>query len=226
MNLTTGITNFAFMFTGLIEEIGAIQTITDIPGGKKLFITAKTILDELKVDDSVSINGVCLTATEIKTNGFGVDAVGETLQKTTLAEIQMNLKVNLERALRLSDRLGGHLVQGHVNGIGKIAQIIPRGDNFYLEIYVPPNLSKYLVSEGSIAIDGISLTIAKMEESRIGLSVIPHTWQSTILCNKKIGDNVNIEVDVIAKYVEKLLTKSGIDKNEMFSDNWLKERGF
>lgn len=213
------------MFTGLIEEIGKIESIISIPGGKGLKISAEKIIADLKIDDSISVNGICLTVTRLEDNKFYCEAVGTTLTKTTLQSYSIGEVVNLERAVRLSDRLGGHLVQGHVNGIGTIKQIFKLGGNYYVEISIPYELKKYLVDEGSIAIDGISLTIAKLEETTVGISVIPHTWNNTIIKNRKPGSKVNIETDVIAKYVEKLL--QGNDKlDDRFTDSWFKNLGY
>jgi riboflavin synthase len=213
------------MFTGLIEEIGTISTIAQISGGKRLRIGASKILDDLKVDDSVAINGVCLTAVKIDNDGFWAEAVGVTLEKTTFAKIYKGYFVNLERAVRLSDRLGGHMVQGHVNGIGTITKVERLGENYFLEVSVPDKLTKYLIDEGSIAVDGISLTIASLINSKVGLSIIPHTWNNTNLVKKNIGDKVNIETDVIAKYIEKLITKNE-NSNDKFSDLWFKKNGY
>ncbi len=213
------------MFTGLIEETGKITSISVIPGGKRLKISARKILDDLKVDDSIAVNGICLTAVNVDSNGFECEAVGVTLTKTTLQDFRINEEVNLERAVRLSDRLGGHLVQGHVNGIGSIKNISKLGDNFYIEINVPNELKKYIIDEGSIAVDGISLTVAKIENNVCGLSIIPHTWNNTILKNKQTGSKVNIETDVIAKYVEKLLMNTGKEDNR-FTDTWFKKLGY
>ena len=148
------------MFTGIIEETGEIKKVLPIAGGKRINISASKILDDVSIDDSVCVNGVCLTVIKKEKDGFWIDAVGETLEKTTLLNFQSPLPVNLERSLRLNDRLGGHFVQGHVNGIGTILEIVKRGENYLLQIDVPENLEKYLINEGSIAIDGISLTIA------------------------------------------------------------------
>ncbi len=213
------------MFTGLIEEKGKLVSAENIAGGKRLKISASKIYDDLKIDDSVSINGVCLTVTKIDNNFFWCDAVGETLSKTTLAGIARNYVVNLERALRLSDRLGGHLVQGHVNGIGIISQLTKLGENFSLEIEIPKELVKYVVDEGSITIDGISLTVAKIIERKITISIIPHTWKNTNLSERKKGDKVNIETDIFAKYVEKILQDSNEEGNK-FTDNWFKNLGY
>lgn len=217
---------FDIMFTGIIEELGKIKRVEPIQGGKRLFISCNTILEDLKSNDSVSVNGVCLTAVNIEPNGFWSEAVGETLKKTTLADVKINEQVNLERAMKLNDRLGGHIVQGHVNGIGTINQITKQGENYFIEVNIPTELSKYTISEGSISVDGISLTIAKLIENKVGISIIPHTWRNTILQNKKIGDKVNIETDFIAKYIEKLLLTKENKVEEKFTDDWFRKMGY
>lgn len=213
------------MFTGLIEEVGKVTSIRPIPGGKKLKISAKLVLEDAKVDDSIAVNGVCLTVTEKEDNAFWADAVGETLNKTTLKDINVNSDVNLERALRLSDRLGGHLVLGHVNGIGTVTNITKLGDNYDLEIEVPQELDKYLIDEGSITVEGISLTIAKVNNYKINISVIPHTWNKTVLATKKTGSKVNLETDVLAKYIEKLMNKTK-PEDQKFSADWFNKLGY
>ena len=213
------------MFTGIIEEIGIIQKIDVIENGKRLKISASKIMDDVKVDDSVAVNGVCLTVIKLEQNSFWAEAVGETLKKTTINKLYQNTNVNLERAVRLSDRLGGHLVQGHVNGIGVIKKINRLGENYYVEVRVPSDLEKYLIKEGSIAVDGISLTIANLTGSLVGISIIPHTWKNTNLRFRQISDEVNIEVDIIAKYVEKLLNAKDKDANNL-SDDVLKNMGY
>ncbi len=214
------------MFTGIIEETGKITKVLPIAGGKQIKISASKILGDISIDDSVCVNGVCLTVIKKEDNGFWIDAVGETLEKTTFSNIQAPSQVNLERSLKLNDRLGGHFVQGHVNGIGIISEIVKRGENYLLQINVPENLEKYLINEGSIAIDGISLTIVSTEKNTVNISIIPHTWKNTILQFKNIGDSVNIEVDVIAKYVEKLTTKNELTGNNKVTESWLKEIGY
>ena len=214
------------MFTGLIEEVGKIVKFEPMPGGKRIRILASKILDDLKVDDSIAINGVCLTATKIESDGFWADAVGETLEKSSLSFLNEGSEINVERALRLSDRLGGHLVQGHVNGLADVVGITKRGDNYLLELLLPEKLTRYTIEEGSITIDGISLTIAQLSGNKIGLSIIPHTWLNTTLRNKKIGDKVNIETDVIAKYIEKLMKGNSDNKGETITEDWLKRMGY
>ena len=214
------------MFTGIIEETGNIEKITPIAGGITIRIKVEKILDDVAVNDSVCIDGVCLTVTNKAKNTFLVDAVGATLEKTTFHNIKADASVNLERSVRLSDRLGGHLVQGHVNGIGTISEIKKLGENYLVKVIVPQELEKYLIKEGSIAINGISLTIADLIMNEISISVIPHTWQNTNLKDKGVNDKVNVEIDILAKYVEKLLTKENNSSVSPISESWLKEIGY
>jgi riboflavin synthase len=214
------------MFTGIIEEIGTIEKVSPISGGISLTIRAKKIIEDIAVNDSICIEGVCLTATQVNDNLFQVDAVGATLEKTTFRNLEADTSVNLERSLKLSDRLGGHLVQGHVNGIGIISGIKKLGENYLVKVVVPEEIERYLIKEGSIAINGISLTIADLDKNEISLSIIPHTWQNTNLKFKKANDKVNVEIDILAKYVEKLLTKQNDSSNSIISESWLKEIGY
>jgi riboflavin synthase len=214
------------MFTGIIEEIGTIEKVSPISGGMRLTIRAKKIIEDIAVNDSICIDGVCLTATRVNHNSFQVDAVGATLDKSTFNRIKADALVNLERSVRLSDRLGGHLVQGHVNGIGTISEIKKLGENYLVKIIIPEELERYLIKEGSIAINGISLTIADLNNNEISISVIPHTWQNTNLKDKKVNEKVNVEIDILAKYVEKLLTKRNDNSDKNITEGWLKELGY
>ena len=214
------------MFTGIIEEIGTIEKVSPISGGMRLTIRAKKIIEDIAVNDSICIDGVCLTATRVNDNSFQVDAVGATLDKSTFNRIKADALVNLERSVRLSDRLGGHLVQGHVNGIGTISEIKKLGENYLVKIIIPEELERYLIKEGSIAINGISLTIADLNSNEISISVIPHTWQNTNLKDKKVNEKVNVEIDILAKYVEKLLTKRNDNSDKNITEGWLKELGY
>jgi len=214
------------MFTGIVEEIGKIEKITPIAGVFTVQIKAEKVIEELAVNDSVCIDGVCLTVTKKENDAFWADAVGATLEKTTLNKIKADTFVNLERSVRLNDRLGGHLVQGHVNGIATISEIKKLGENYLVKIIIPDDLEKYLIKEGSIAINGISLTIAELSNNEISLSIIPHTWQKTNLKVKKVNDNVNVEIDILAKYVEKLLTKENNSSGRIISESWLKDIGY
>ncbi|MFH1528674.1 MAG: riboflavin synthase [Bacteroidota bacterium] len=213
------------MFTGLIEEIGIVKKILSVGGGLKLLISAEKILEDSRIGDSICINGVCLTITEFSRSTFWVDAVGATLLKSTLSKITIGTKVNLERAIRADSRLGGHIVQGHVNGIGKILQIKRHEENYLLKISTENNLFRYIIDEGSIAIDGISLTVSKIYSDAVfDISVIPHTWKYTNLQYRKIGENVNIEIDILIKYVEnQFMSNSTVNK---FSEKWFKELGY
>ncbi len=214
------------MFTGLIEELGIVKNIAPIAGGIKLQIGAKQILDDLKTDDSVAVNGICLTATKVSESGFWVDAVGETLKKTTLGTFKPNQKVNLERAVSLQTRLGGHMVQGHVNGKAVITRIEKLGENYALDVVLDRQLERYTILEGSIALDGISLTIARLSGTTVGINIIPHTWANTNLATLKTGNNMNIEVDVIAKYIEKLLPFKQHGTSAKLSFQKIKDLGF
>lgn len=193
------------MFTGLIQRVGTVTQIQPGPDGKQLRIRCPDLAAQIRVDDSIAVNGVCLTASAVDAEGFQAHAIPVTLAKTTTGSLQAGSKVNLELALRLGDRLGGHLVQGHVNGIGRIVDIAVTGDNWLIRIAFPVALRKYLISEGSIAVDGISLTIAALDDAEFTVSIIPHTLQCTTLGGKSVGDAVNLETDLLGKYVENLL---------------------
>ena len=214
------------MFTGIIEEIGKIEKITPIAGGITLKLKAEKILEDIRVNDSVCIDGVCLTVIKLDKSSFWADAVGATLDKTTFKKVKEDTSVNLERSVRLSDRLGGHLVQGHINGIGTITVIQKLGENYLVKILIPDDLEKYLIKEGSIAINGISLTIADLNSNEISISVIPHTWKNTNLKDKKVNEKVNVEIDILAKYVEKLLAKRTDISDKNITEGWLKELGY
>ena len=207
------------MFTGLIKDIGTIVSIKSNSEGKEFVIRAPKLYHEIQIDDSVATNGVCLTATEIKADTFKVQAVHVTLEKTNIGKLNQGDKVNLELALRPMDRLGGHFVQGHVNGVGTIKGIHKRGDNYEISIAAPKELFRYIIQEGSIAVDGISLTVARLEAMEFTVSIIPHTYEMTILHTKKRGDSVNIEVDMMAKYLENFLK---FDRRQENFENTLK----
>lgn len=193
------------MFTGIIEEIGQIVRLAPMDGGIRFTIAAEEVLSDLAVGDSISVDGVCLTVVEVTKETFTVEAVGETLEKTALGSYQQGDWVNLERPLKVEARLGGHFVQGHVNATGKILKWMKRGENYLLEVEIPAHLMKYIILEGSIAINGISLTVATLKNNVVGINIIPHTARVTSLQFKKPEDPVNIEVDLIAKYIENLL---------------------
>jgi riboflavin synthase len=209
------------MFTGLVETLGAITSLTHTGSGIRLSL--KPLSDyEVQLGDSISINGVCLTVT--KHNGdISFDVSPETMKSTNLGELKIGDRVNLERALRLSDRLGGHIVTGHVDNTGRIISRKPVGEYTFYTFESPPEILKYVVKKGSIAIDGISLTVNDLDRRSLSVAIIPHTLTATNLGGKNIGDKVNLEVDIIGKYVEKLLGKEGSGSSLM---TLLKEEGF
>lgn len=208
------------MFTGLIQEIGIIQSITNNAEGKEFIIRAPELIKDIKIDDSVATNGVCLTATEIMGSTFRVQAIHVTLEKTSLGFLKTGDKVNLELSLRPHDRLGGHFVQGHVNSMGKIKNIQKIGNNWEIEVTFPKELRKYMISEGSIALDGISLTIARLTSDSLTVAIIPHTLEKTSLSAKKIGDHLNLEVDMISKYIENFLRFDKDSRKEEWAQNF------
>lgn len=209
------------MFTGIIEEIGKISRIERSGDIKRFTIYAPKISGENKKGDSISVDGVCLTVTETEKEHFKVELVEETLRRTTLAAVQETQSVNLERALTPSDRLGGHILTGHIDGIGQI--VAKRGsDTFSLEIEVPSSLMKYIIPNGSIGVDGISLTVREVEESSFILSIIPYTASCTTIGTKKVNDRVNLETDIFAKYVERIF----YEQKESITVDFLKEKGF
>lgn len=193
------------MFTGIIEELGRITVIEPVSGGMRLFIEAAVVIEDLKIGDSIAVNGVCLTAVKLQNREFAVEAVGETLEKTSLNKLRVSERVNLERSMPGNGRFGGHFVQGHVNTTGSITQWYSRGENWFLEVEIPRDLLRYIIPEGSITIEGISLTVAALRDNRVGVNIIPHTAKVTNLQFKHAGDPVNIEVDMIARYIENLL---------------------
>lgn len=206
------------MFTGLIEEIGKIISITNLGGGIRIKVSASKIMDDVKIDDSISINGVCQTVVQVGKNEFEVIAIEETLKKTNFNELKPNQEVNLERAVRLNDRLGGHLVQGHIDCVGKITSIIKSQTEHLVTISFPFEFAKYIIPVGSICINGVSLTVAKLDNKTFTVAIIPHTWDMTIFKNFKVGDMVNLEFDIIGKYLERLLDPHlNTNKENIFS---------
>ena len=208
------------MFTGIIEEKGQILTISD----KKIVIKCSKVLEGSKIGDSICVNGVCLTISEQNTNSFTADTSAETLRITTLGKLKSGSVVNLERAMPMNGRFGGHIVTGHTDNVAKIIGI-KRHDEFCdLEIELTKEQAKYVVKKGSITIDGISLTVAEIQEQKITIAVIPHTLENTNLIDLKIGDFVNIEVDILAKYIEKFLSTR--DNSSGMSLDFLQRNGF
>ena len=188
------------MFTGLIEALGAVGETRELPSGRRLRI-ATCVAGQLAQGDSIAVNGVCLTVVAFDASGFEAKVSPETLRVTNLAELRDGSTVNLERPLLPSDRLGGHFVQGHVDGVGRIADIRQEADFWWVGVGFPSDLARYIVTKGSIAVDGISLTVAGLDPERFTVQIIPHTWQHTNLHARSVGEAVNIECDIIGKYV-------------------------
>jgi riboflavin synthase len=193
------------VFTGLIEEIGTIRTVRQQGSGVRLVVGAAQVLGDLKIDDSVAINGACQTVVSVSATSFEVEAVEETLTKTTLGTFRTGTRVNLERALQLGARLGGHLVQGHVDCRGSVASIEQRQGSWLLAVRFPAEFARYVIPVGSVCINGISLTAARVDGDTLTTSIIPHTWAYTTLNELRTGAAVNLEFDLIGKYVERML---------------------
>lgn len=193
------------MFTGIIEELGTVRETAVYGGGSRISVSASIVTDGTADGDSISVNGVCLTALDVQPAGFSADVSQETLDRSTLGKLKAGSRVNLERAVTPSTRLGGHIVQGHVDGRGTFVSAVESGGFWTVKIGFPPELAKYLVYKGSVSVEGISLTIAKLDEESFEIAVIPKTWEVTNLSTLKPGDNVNLEADVIAKYVERMM---------------------
>ncbi|MEG0772211.1 riboflavin synthase [Clostridium sp.] len=215
------------MFTGLIEEIGIVEAVSKSTKSARITIKASTVLEGTKLGDSICTNGVCLTVTDFSNNRFIVDVMAETMRRSNLNSFSPGEKVNLERALRLGDRLGGHIVSGHIDGMGTISSFEKEDNAVWITIAASQEILKYIVQKGSIAIDGVSLTVAFVDKEVFKVSIIPHTKDMTTLLRKKVGDIVNLECDVIGKYIEKFIgaeeqapVKKGIDFN------FLSEHGF
>nr|MDE0502016.1 riboflavin synthase [bacterium] len=193
------------MFTGIVAEVGRVTRCEQTDRGRRLMIEAPGITEDLEVGDSVAVNGICLTAVAVERPGFQMEAVAETLSRTNLGEAMEGSSVNLERPVRLGGRLDGHVVQGHIDGVGVVLGIQPEGDSRRVALAVPEELERYLVYKGSVAVDGVALTVTAVTGGSFEVALIPHTLASTTLGSWKVGDKANIEVDILAKYVEKLL---------------------
>jgi riboflavin synthase len=215
------------LFTGIIEELGTVKRVQNGRDSSVLTIGAKRVLQDTKIGDSISTNGVCLTVTDMGSDYFMADVMAETLRRSSLGQLKVGSAVNLERALTLSSRLGGHLVSGHIDGTGKIVKFQPEDTAVWITVSASSSLLRYIVEKGSIAIDGVSLTVASVTEQDFSVSIIPHTGAETILLQKKTGDMVNLECDMIAKYAEKLLNRPSQKANQtQISEDFLKEHGF
>lgn len=215
------------MFTGIVEEIGTVVDFEASQNILRIKVQASKVLEETYLGDSISTNGVCLTVTDIGKNYFYADVMGETVRRSNLGTLKKGDKVNLERAMAANSRFGGHIVSGHIDGKGKITSYEKEGNAVWITIDADREILKYVVEKGSIAIDGISLTVAYVDDRKFKVSIIPHTSEETTLLKKKIGEEVNLECDVIGKYVEKLLgfNKKNDEKKSITMD-FLINNGF
>ena len=197
------------MFTGIIEELGRVRNVEMNGENARIVIEAHTVIEDTKHGDSIAVNGVCLTALDITPDSFAADVSRETLDRTTLGRLEPGAPVNLERAVTPATRLGGHIVQGHVDARGEFVSAIDLGGSWTVRIKYPSEIARYLVFKGSVAVEGISLTIANLADDYFEIAIIPKTWEVTNFSHLRSGDAVNLEVDVIAKYVERILTRPG-----------------
>lgn len=215
------------MFTGIIESQGVIEKIAPQNGDWKVTIqTGKLDMSDVKIGDSIAANGICLTAIEITSNSYVADVSGETISVTTAADWQVGTHVNLEKALRLQDRLGGHLVSGHVDGVGTIRQISQDGRSWRYEVEAPLGLCKYIAAKGSICINGISLTVNQVEGSIFGVNIVPHTRQETTIKEFEVGSKVNLEVDLLARYLERMMSAPQAKDESSITPEFLAQNGF
>lgn len=213
------------MFTGIVEEVGHIRRLTQIANGARLAIEAQTVLAGAKLGDSIAVNGVCLTLVEQGPDWFAADLSAETLKRTSLQQTRTGTRVNLERALLPTTRLGGHIMQGHVDGTGRLHEAQPSGEGWTVCIGFPIELARYIVEKGSIAVDGISLTVAALGDDWFEIAVIPHTWKMTNLSTLERGALVNLEMDILAKYVERMLQIPAKGQSALTLDH-LREMGY
>jgi len=193
------------MFTGLVEETGKLKNKLKTGNGFQLTFSAEKVLDDLEIGSSISVNGCCLTVVKREGNTFSVDTIEETLKKTNLDSLEVNNRVNLERPLKADARFGGHFVLGHVDTTGTVINVEELSNSYFMKISFPDNFKKYLIYVGSISIDGVSMTVAELGDSWFCIGIIPFTWQETVFSDKKVGDKVNLEFDVLGKYVERIM---------------------
>jgi len=211
------------MFTGLIEEIGVLKRKLPSGGIIALEITAQTVLPGSKIGDSIAIDGVCLTVVRLNSDSFTVQAVQETVSGTTISGWKIGQRLNLERALAAGSRFGGHIVQGHIDGLGKIKSIVTASNEIRITVEAPPEIMKYIVRKGSIALDGISFTVADAFTNAFAIAIIPHTWEKTSIKYKSEGSPVNLETDILARYIEKFLFDRA---SPGLSEDFLRQAGF
>lgn len=214
------------MFTGIIEEVGTVSRVQHSGNASFIEIQAKKVLEDVHLGDSIAVNGVCLTVTHFGGGVFRADIMNETLNRSSLGSLTSGSPVNLERAMAANGRFGGHIVSGHIDGTGIITDIKNDGIAVWYTVSAAPELLRYIVEKGSIAIDGISLTVAKVTDTSFSVSIIPHTAAQTILSTKKTGDTVNLENDIIAKYAEKLMKPAETPKTGGITMDFLAKNGF
>jgi riboflavin synthase len=217
------------VFTGIIEEIGVVQELRFLSEGATVRVSAQKIMEGLKIGDSISVNGVCLTATKVGSGFFLCDISMETLRRSSFKEAGQGTKANLERSLMIGDRLGGHFVLGHVDDVGTLSGKSPSGEGYEMSFGFPDALERYLVYKGSIAVNGISLTLSSLARGSFSVSVIPHTYESTNLSHLKIGDTVNLEVDVLGRYFERFFQlglHQSANAGTKITAEYLKDQGF
>ena len=216
------------MFTGIVEEVGTIRSVVSGGSSGEIAINARTVLENTKIGDSIAVNGVCLTVTKMTDGGFTADVMPETLRRSNLGRLHIGDSVNLERAMAADGRFGGHIVSGHIDGVGTVAEMKRESNAVWVKISADNDILRLIVEKGSIAIDGISLTVAEVTDKDFSVSIIPHTGSETTLLQKRIGDRVNLENDIVGKYVEKLLQpKSVPSKTESkITMEFLREHGF
>ena len=223
------------MFTGIIEETGKVEAVAKGSNSAVITIAAVKVLEDTKIGDSIAVNGVCLTVTSISGRKFSADVMAETLRRSSLGSLKHGSMVNLERAMAANGRFGGHIVSGHIDGVGVISSFEKEDNAVWVEIETPAKILRYIVEKGSITIDGISLTVAKLTDSSFAVSVIPHTGEETTLLNRNPGDIVNLENDIVGKYVERLMNFKTDDRDNKIEErnnsdsitmNFLNENGF
>jgi len=215
------------LFTGLVEEVGTVQSVLKGTKSAKIVVNAHKVLDKVQLGDSIATNGVCLTVTDFTSHSFSMDVMAETMRNTNLKNLVSGSKVHLERALRVGDRLGGHLVSGHIDGMGTIHAFEKEDNAVWVSISTASDILRYIVPRGSVGIDGISLTVAYVDERIFKVSVIPHTKEVTTLLTKKSGDEVNLECDIVGKYIERFLSfKENPPTKKSISMEFLSNNGF
>lgn len=215
------------MFTGIVRWVGTVESLQHTAEGGRLRVRApEDLAAKLRVADSIAVNGCCLTVVKIEGGVFDLDLSGETLRRTSFGEMAAGTRVNLEKPMAAGDEFGGHFVQGHVDGVGRVTALVPEGENWWLSVRVPDEVARYMAMKGSVALDGISLTVAGWHEGVVDIAIIPYTYEFTNVKNMAVGDAVNVEADMLAKYVERLLEARSAPSPGRLTVEALKEQGF